>query len=88
MKKFTFITEYRGGTYISQFEGFDLNALLLVWCEKLDSRYFTKKKKEQISIEIKGLNNTPVRVSTLDNVWCSCFLSGKFFLLLTIVETV
>lgn len=88
MRNLTFIAEYRGGTYISQIKGCELNEALIIWCEKLDRKIFSSSKKQQIFKEILDRNNNPTPLIGIDHVWCCCFLSGKFFLLLNIVETI
>jgi len=88
MKKYTFIVEYRGGTYISQYFGVNLFDALSNWSLNLDKKIYTKKKREQIQSEVNIDENAPILLDTLSNVWCTCYLSGKFFVLLNIVETV
>lgn len=88
MKKYTFISEYRKGTYVSQYEGVDLYACLKVWVNNLDLSIYLSNDVTLIKeeIEIEDYNPTPIK--TIDNVWCCTFLSGKSFLLLNIIETV
>jgi len=88
MKKYTFIAEYKGGTYISQYSAFDIDQAVLLWANGLEKKYFSVHKKLKIIEETKCEDMRPVRIKTLENVWCDCFLSGKYFLLLNIVETV
>ena len=88
MRKYTFIAEYKGGTYISQYSAFDINQALLLWANGLEKKYFSAHKKLKIIEELKYEYLHPVRINTLENVWCANFLSGKYFLLLNIVETV
>lgn len=38
MNKYTFIAEYRGGTYISQFKAKDVDLALIEWAKNLNSR--------------------------------------------------
>lgn len=87
MKKYTFIAEYKGGTYISQYSAPDINQALLLWANGLEKKYFSAHKKLNIIKELKCEYLHPVRIKTLENVWCASFLSGKYFLLLNIVET-
>jgi len=88
MKKYTFIAEYKGGTYISQYSALDTDHALLLWANGLEEKYFSAHKKRKIIEEAKCEDLRPVRIKTLENAWCACFLSGKYFLLLNIVETV
>lgn len=88
MEKFTFIVEYKGGTYISQYYALNLKDALFSWAEKLDQKIFSLKKQEQIRIEIQNEDNFPTPIEAVDNVWCCCLLSGKFFILMNIVKTI
>jgi len=38
MNRYTFITEFRGGTYISQAESKDIESALLLWARNLDTK--------------------------------------------------
>ena len=87
MKKYTFIAEYRGGTYISQCIALDLKAALLIWVNNLDKRFFSAHKKQMLQDEISDIDFFPVPINGIDKVWCRSYLSGKYFLLLNIVET-
>jgi len=88
MIKYTFIAEYRGGTYISQYEAFDMKTALLMWVNNLDKRYFSVHKKQILQKEVSDNDYFPVPIDGIDNVWCTSYLSGKYFLLLNVIETV
>ncbi|GHV19607.1 hypothetical protein FACS1894169_16260 [Bacteroidia bacterium] len=88
MKKYTFIAEYRGGTYISQYVEENLLNSLKKWGEYLDSSIYLKEDIMQLRQEIKMDEYAPAPVKTIENVWCCSFLSGESFLLLNIIETV
>ena len=88
MEKFTFIVEYKGGTYISQHSALNLKNALFIWAEKLDKKIFSPIKQERIRLEIQKENNFPTPIKAVDNVWCCCLLSGKYFLLMNIVKTI
>ena len=51
MERYTFIAEYRGGTYTSQYDVENLEDGLKLWAENLDLKYFSKSKKEKIIAE-------------------------------------
>ena len=38
MKKFTFIAEFKNGTYISQYKADNLMEAVLIWADNLDVR--------------------------------------------------
>ncbi|MDR2037858.1 MAG: hypothetical protein LBQ60_08040 [Bacteroidales bacterium] len=88
MEKYTFITEYRGGTYISQYKASSLIEVLRLWANNLDKKIFTLNKKEKILFEIENPDFFPMPISGIDNVWCGAYLSGSFFLLVNIIKTV
>lgn len=87
MKKFTFIAEFRNGTYISQYEASNLIEALFIWAENLDLQYFTSKVKNKIQEKAREEDFFPVPVKTVDNVWCSSYVIFRSLLLLNIVET-
>lgn len=88
MNKYTFIAEYRGGTYISQFKAKGLDLALIEWAKNLNKKYFSPHKKAKIIEEIKNNDFPPLPINGVDNVWSSNYFSGKFFLLLNIIETI
>lgn len=66
MKKYTFICEFRGGTYISQFLGTSLSDAVFSWKENLDPIFFTERIIERIK-KLKNLDE-PIPISDIDNV--------------------
>ena len=88
MRKYTFIAEYKNGTYISQYSAMNINEALSLWVNNLDNKYFSTHKKQKIEKEIFVNNFWPIAIDGVENVWCQAYLSGKYFLLLNIVETV
>lgn len=88
MKKYTFISEYKGGTYISQYKATDLNSSLELWLQDLDSSIYSESDIIQIIEEIKNNEYKPAKIKKVDNVWCCALLSGESFLLLNIIKTV
>lgn len=87
MRKFTFISEYKGGTYISQYTSEDLCSALNKWSINLDPLVYSKDDILQLLREIKNEDYMPVAIDVVENVWCCSFLSDESFLLLNIVET-
>ena len=75
MKLFTFIADYKGGTYISQYVAKTLEEALNLWINNVD---FFKY----------GDIDPPTKLNGLSNVWCTCFIVFSTLLLLNIVETV
>ncbi len=88
MKKFTFLVEFRGGTYISQYKAINLTEALFLWANNVDVPVFTNKIQERIKEKIKEEDFFPIAVKTVDNVWCTSYVIFRSLLLLNIVETV
>jgi len=85
---YTFIAEYKGGTYISQYMAHNLTEALHLWAIGLDKKIFSKINIEKILSEVNNLDFLPVPLEDVQNVWCGTYLSGKSFILLNIVETI
>jgi len=88
MKKYTFVIEYKKGTYICQYRASNLLEALNLWRTNLDRNIYTEKDIHQIHKEINDNDYFPTPIESVDNIWCCTFLSGRSFLLLNIVETV
>lgn len=87
MKLFTFIADYKGGTYISQFIAETLESALLLWIDNVD--FLTKEELNNFSIKLDNENlDLPTMLNGVENVWCTGFTIFKSYLLLNIVETV
>lgn len=87
MKKYTFIVEFRGGTYISQYEALNVTDALQQWGKSLDSSIYTQRIVTKLQKDIASEEN-PVPIKGVENVWCCSFSPYNSFLLLNIVETV
>lgn len=87
MKKYTFITEYRGGTFIYQYMAPDLDNALYIWAKNLNKKYFTAHKRKCILDEIHSSHSSLLPVENMCGVWSMTFLSGKFLIVLFIFET-
>ncbi|MBB4037545.1 hypothetical protein GGR21_003462 [Dysgonomonas hofstadii] len=85
MKKFTFIAEFRGGTYITQYNTVDILEALLAWVDYLDTSIYPQRIIRKLQKEIK--REQPIPIKGVDNVWCCSFSPYNSFLLLNIIET-
>ncbi len=64
MKKFTFIAEFKNGTYISQYKADNLMEAVLIWADNLDVQFFTNKVKTKIQEKGgRNLNSVPKQLS-------------------------
>lgn len=88
MKKYTFICEFQGGTYISQYTAQLLTDALIMWANNLDHKSFTEKNIIKIINKIKESDNEMISIDGIDNVWCNSYIINRSLLLLNIVETV
>lgn len=86
MKKFTFISEFRGGTYIIQHCAKDISNALLMWIESLDVSIYSKRIVLKLQEKIDEEKPTPIK--DIDSVWCCSFSLYNSFLLLNIIETI
>lgn len=86
MKTFTFIADYKGGTYISQHTAKTLEEALDSWINNVD--FFTDKQLKSFKKNIKyGDKEYPTKLDSLSNVWCTCYIVLGTLLLLNIIET-
>ena len=87
MKLFTFIADYKGGTYISQYMAKTLEEALNLWINNVD--FFNEKQLKSLKKNIEyGDTEFPTKLGGLSNVWCTCYIVLGTLLLLNIIETV
>ena len=78
---FTFLVEFKGGTYIAQVDAVDVNRALNFWrAEKLNEvAGLSKTKVDQFNGIVDSLF---VPVDKTKNVWClTATIDGEFFLM-------
>jgi hypothetical protein len=83
-KIYTFIAEYRGGTYISQCKSNSLESAIKIWV-------MDKSKIFLDDIRYNKLLNTykekePIKIKGVDNVWCCYYLLNRSSILLNIIS--
>lgn len=95
MKKagtYTFIMNYRGGTYCSQLKAVDIEQALSKWPDKLDKhraeiKYLTLDKITRLKAEIRN-GEKPTKLKGLKNIWFSFFLlTNRDIIYLNIIKT-
>lgn len=72
MKQYTFIMEYRGGTYISQVNDANVKSALLNWAKGLNIREIQNMgilSKNEL-IKLTEEEDEPTLISGMNNVWC------------------
>ena len=88
MKKYTFILNLRGGTYISQVEEVDIKLAMFKWAKNIDTKsvqYLGQYTKNQI-IELME-EEEPVLIEGMNNVWCICGRLKVGFFIANVVES-
>jgi len=74
MNTFSFVMEYKGGTYVSQMvsNSNDMHQVCKDWAETLDTKgigHMGKKIKKLLVYQIQAEDNKPVLLVGLVNVW-------------------
>ncbi len=90
MPTYTFITDYRGGTYICQKAAESLRAACLLWKEEIRSGGYVpdlnvRAFSKAFDADIDEL--PPVPLDTLSNVWLFHLLIGDDLLDVHIIQT-
>lgn len=90
MPTFTFITDYRGGTYICQKAATDLRSACLLWKDDVVSGGYVQNLNpasfsEAFDAYIDEL--PPIAIDTISNVWVFHLLFGRYMLDLHIIQT-
>lgn len=85
-KIYTFIAEYRGGTYISQCKSSSLELAIKIWVEE-KSKIFLDDIRYNKLLNIYE-NEEPVRIKEINNVWCCYYVLNRSPVLLNIVGNI
>lgn len=90
MPTYTFITDYRGGTYVCQKEAEGLRPACLMWKEEIRSGGYVRDLNmrafsKAFDADIDEL--PPVPLDTLSNVWLFHLLIGDELLDVHIIQT-
>lgn len=88
---YTFVMEFRGGTYCSQLKASDIEQALNKWTTSLkknraDIKYLTVDKLTKLKEEIRN-GERPVKLKGLKNIWFTRLLTMRDTVYLTIVKT-
>lgn len=87
-RKFTFLLEFDGGTYISQIDETSLETAMKSWAESLDLakiKGMNQNMKEEIIGGIEG--EDPIALEGLTRVWCFTIMPEGHFGLIHFIET-
>ncbi|WP_142688651.1 MULTISPECIES: hypothetical protein [Chitinophaga] len=88
MDIYTFIMEFRGGTYISQVNGSNINAAMILWGKSLDLsqvKFLGEKGKSELQIELN--NERPAKVEGVENVWFFCLRIKPGLIMVNVIKT-
>ena len=88
MPLFTIVSDFKGGTYLDQVKARGPNQAYKKWCLKIDSQAIidlgAKGKKDLIN---RMIEERPVYLDGLKNVWCCTGMARDFLALVHIVQT-
>ena len=85
---YTFLLEYKGGTYLSQIKAESPQNALTKWSESLsvtEIKGLGEKTKEQLIKDTKL--EEPCLIEGMSNVWCATFVLANNLALLHYVQT-
>lgn len=77
MQLYTFILNFRGGTYISQFRGDDLVSVVRNWIEELDTTDIAHLGEDDLRLANENWDWDEDEITPINgvkNVWCHTFL--------------
>ncbi len=94
MKKtatYTFVMEFRGGTYCSQLKAIDIEQALNKWTNELtkdrsEVKYLTLDKLTKLKEEIRN-GERPIKIKGLKNIWFTSLLTTRDKIYLNIIKT-
>ncbi|MDR6565013.1 MULTISPECIES: hypothetical protein [unclassified Arcicella] len=88
MKKYTFVTEYKGGTYIQQICADDILASIRLWIDKIEQFNIPSLgTDEKVILESEFLYERPTKIEGIENVWFIYFSVKKNQVLVNIIAT-
>lgn len=92
LKTFTFIADYRGGTYCTQVQAETINKSVRKWTEKLkveieEIQYLGYKIIEELEAVSKDKDNQPTPLKGLKNVWCANYTTRQGSFSINIIQT-
>ena len=86
-KTYTFIMDWNGGTYVSQFSGSDIDTLKLIWAESIACEMLKIQQDDKNNFILDVKSDTVVPLDGMVNVWTiSPNIKGKMATV-NIVET-
>ena len=87
MHLYTFILDYRGGTYVAQISAAHENEALSEWVSQLHSNNIADAVSQEVAVAFEGEAEDLCQLQGLIGVWYACAGSGKGRAELNIVRT-
>ncbi len=92
MNTYTYVVEFRGGTYCSQIKAEDLYESLQGWVNEFGSKkneikYLGTKTINQLKAIIDANDDFPTELDGLKNIWYISLLTKSGFFRINIVKT-
>lgn len=89
---FTFIVNFRGGTYCSQVQSVNINTAAAKWIKDIEQqqdqiKHLGKRIIEQLKKEIKDEINDPVPLEGLKSIWYAGYSTSQGTFHINIVQT-
>jgi hypothetical protein len=90
---FTFIADFRGGTYCSQVQAENIHAAVVAWIVKLQTekkqiQYLGDKIIEELQTISENKDHLPTPLTELKNVWFAHYTTRQGSFSVNIVQTV
>ncbi len=91
-KTYTYVVEFRGGTYCSQIRANSIVESLSNWIGEItktqsEIKFLGKKTILELQEAIKDENNKPIQLSQLKNIWHTLFLTKTGSFHINIIKT-
>lgn len=92
MNTYTYVVEFRGGTYCSQIRAEDLSESLQGWLKELaltksEIKYLGEKTINELKAMIDADDDFPVELNGLKNIWYIPFSTRSGYFRINIIKT-
>jgi hypothetical protein len=89
---YTFVVEFRGGTYCSQVQAINVDKAIVAWTEKLkveksEIKQLGDKTISEIIVLVKDKEYKPIPLTNLVNVWFTSYPTNQGSLSVNIIQT-
>lgn len=89
---YTFVVEFRGGTYCSQVQAINVEDAIVAWIEKLradksEIKQLGDKTIDKIIVFIKDKDHQPIPLTSLVNSWFTHYPTNQGSFSVNIIQT-